>query len=191
MPSCPLKARHVVNLPLHYLFLENITLKQKQKIKTFIVNSNNQLNAIFSAFDPLNDKLSPGHRLIDIFLDYILFHKVQYKKNTNIIFHLCNLNLITLKALSNIKLAILVTNASIKSNNITTSVTHIYSCNNSNRKTIYYTINIMSIEAKLFVLKYGINQALLIPKVSCIIVIKNSIYTAQKIFDPLNLPYQI
>ena len=191
MPSCPLKARHVVNLPLHYLFLENITLKQKQKIKTFIVNSNNQLNAIFSAFDPLNDKLSPGHRLIDIFLDYILFHKVQYKKNTNIIFHLCNLNLITLKALSNIKLAILVTNASIKSNNITTSVTHIYSCNNSSRKTIYYTINIMSIEVKLFVLRYRINQALQIPEVSCIIVIKNPIYTVQKIFDPLNLPYQI
>ena len=191
MPSCPLKARHVVNLPLHYLFLENITLKQKQKIKTFIVNSNNQLNAIFSAFDPLNNKLSPGHRLIDIFLDYILFHKVQYKKNTNIIFHLCNLNLITLKASSNIKLAILVTNASIKSNNITTSVTHIYSCNNSSRKTIYYTINIMSIEVKLFVLRYRINQALQIPEVSCIIVIKNPIYTVQKIFDPLNLPYQI
>ena len=191
-----LKARHAVNLPLHHLSLENMTLKQKQKIKSFIVDSNNQLNAIFPAFDPLNDELSPGHRLINIFSDCILFHKVQYKNNTNITntnitFHLCNLNAITLKASSNIKSAIIVTNASVKSNNITTSVTHIYSCNNSSRKTIYYTINIMSIEAKLFVLKYGINQALQIPKVSCIIVIKNSIYTAQKIFDPLNLPYQI
>jgi len=168
-----------------------MTLKQKQKIKNFIVDSNNQLNAIFSAFDPLNDELSPDHRLIDIFSDCILFHKVQYKNNTNIIFHLCNLNTITLRALSNIKSAIIVTNASVKSNNITTSVTHIYSCNNSSRKTIYYTINIMSIEAKLFVLRYGINQALQIPEVSCIIVIKNPIYTVPKIFDPLNLPYQI
>jgi len=49
----------------------------------------------------------------------------------------------------------------------------------------------MSIEAKLFVLRYGINQALQIPEVSCIIVIKNPIYTVPKIFDPLNLPYQI
>jgi len=168
-----------------------MTLKQKQKIKNFIVDSNNQLNAIFSAFDPLNDELSPDHRLIDIFSDCILFNKVQYKNNTNIIFHLCNLNTITLRALSNIKSAIIVTNASVKSNNITTSVTHIYSCNNSSRKTIYYTINIMSIEAKLFVLRYGINQALQIPEVSCIIVIKNPIYTVPKIFDPLNLPYQI
>jgi len=71
-----LKARHAVNLPLYHLSLENITLKQKQKIKSFIVDSNNQLNAIFPAFDPLNDELSPGHRLIDIFSDCILFHKV-------------------------------------------------------------------------------------------------------------------
>jgi len=191
MTKCLLKARHAVNLPLHHLSLENMTLKQKQKIKNFIVDSNNQLNAIFSAFDPLNDELSPDHRLIDIFSDCILFNKVQYKNNTNIIFHLCNLNTITLRALSNIKSAIIVTNASVKSNNITTSVTHIYSCNNSSRKTIYYTINIMSIEAKLFVLRYGINQALQIPEVSCIIVIKNPIYTVPKIFDPLNLPYQI
>jgi len=53
-----------------------MTLKQKQKIKSFIVNSNNQLNAIFPIFDSLNDELSPGHRLIDIFSDCILFHKV-------------------------------------------------------------------------------------------------------------------
>jgi len=40
----------------HYLFLENITAKQQQKIKSFIVNANNYLNRIFSSFDFLNHK---------------------------------------------------------------------------------------------------------------------------------------
>jgi len=40
----------------HHLFLENITTKQQQKIKSFIVNANNYLNGIFSSFNFLNHK---------------------------------------------------------------------------------------------------------------------------------------
>ena len=46
----------------HYLFLENITTKQQQKIKSFIVNVNNYLNRIFSSFDFLNYKFFLYHQ---------------------------------------------------------------------------------------------------------------------------------
>ena len=77
---------------------------------------------------------------------------------------------------------IVISDASIR-NNITTSIAHIYSHSNPVKKTLYHAISITSTEAKLFAIRCGINQAVQFPKVSHIIVITNSIYTAHQIFD--------
>jgi len=51
--------------------------------------------------------------------------------------------------------------------------------------------NITSTEAKLFAIKYDINQATQIANINHIIVITNSIYATKRIFDSLVHLYQI
>ena len=85
---------------------------------------------------------------------------------------------------------LIVTNASIK-NNITTSITHIYIYNRPIVKTVYYIMNITRTEAKLFAIRYGINQATNTHRISKIIVITDSIYAARKIFNTSYYSFQI
>jgi len=94
-----------------------------------------------------------------------------------------------LEVSSDNKAAIVVSDASIKSNNVTTSVAYIHSYNNPVRKTVYYAINIISIGAELFVLRCGINQAIHISDISCIIDITDVIHIVEKIFNMLNYPF--
>jgi len=51
----------------HYLLLNKVTLKQRLKIKSSIVNTNNHLNDILLFFDSLYKELSPGFCLVDTF----------------------------------------------------------------------------------------------------------------------------
>jgi len=69
-----LEKKHAKNSLFHYLSLKTITFKQWQKINSFIVNTNNCLNRIFSSFDPLNSKFSPSFRLIDNFPSSFSFY---------------------------------------------------------------------------------------------------------------------
>jgi len=52
----------------------------------------------------------------------------------------------------------IISDISVK-NNITTSIFYIQRKYNIIRKIIYHVINILSTEAELFAIKYGINQA--------------------------------
>lgn len=61
------ESRYTNNSSQYQLSLENIKPKQRLKVKSFISNSNNHLNSIFPSFDSLNDEISPGNRLINIF----------------------------------------------------------------------------------------------------------------------------
>lgn len=61
--------------------------------------------------------------------------------------------------LFNPNLIIVVTNASIK-NNIATFIAHIHLYANPIIKMLYHTIGITFTEAKLFAIKYSINQAI-------------------------------
>lgn len=97
-----------------------------------------------------------------------------------------DLNSITLEVSSDNKAAIVVSDASVKSNNVTTSVAHIHSYNNPVRKTVYHAINIISIEAELFVLRCRINQAI---HISDIFYITDVIHIVEKIFNMLNYPF--
>jgi len=54
---------------------------------------------------------------------------------------------------------------------------------------IHYAVNIIFTEAKLFAIRYGINQAIQIPGISYIILITDVIHAAYQIFDSLIHPY--
>ena len=86
--------------------------------------------------------------------------------------------------------ALVVLDASIK-NNIATSILHIHMVNKPLTRTIYQAVNVRSTKAELLAIRCGINQATHVDNISRIIVITDSIHAAQKIFDPLNHPFQI
>ena len=90
---------------------------------------------------------------------------------------------------SSLFMAIIVMDASIK-NDIATSISYIYLSNHLLTKTVHYMAFVTSTEAKLFMIRCGINQACIKENMSKIIVVTNSIYAAKKIFDTVSHPYQ-
>jgi len=62
--------------------------------------------------------------------------------------------------------------------------------NSSLIKTLYHAVFVTSTEAKLFAIRYSINQASNKKDISKIIIITNSIHAAKKIFDPSSHPFQ-
>ena len=158
--------QHVINLlldenyskkaKLHYLLLEYLTDKQHSKVKSSIVDINNCLNEVFPAFDRLHKELSSSFQLVDTLPDHISFHIVNCKNNKVKNAHLCNLNKIFEDFLSNSNTILVISDASIK-NNIVTSILHIHSSWNVLTKTIHHVINITSTEAELFSIRCGIN----------------------------------
>ena len=80
---------------------------------------------------------------------------------------------------------VIVSNASIK-NHVVISIS-----NSLVIKTIHYVVNILSTEAKLFVIRYDINQATCLSNINHIFVITDSIHVADRIFDSLLHLYQI
>ena len=102
LQTTSLLLNHVINLVLenrytknslsHCLFLENITIKQWQKIKSSIVDTNNCLSKVLPLFDSLNYEFSPGFRLIDIFSSYFPFHEPNYKYKESKEAYFCNLD---------------------------------------------------------------------------------------------------
>jgi len=138
---------------------------------------NNRFNEVFPSFDPYNPKFSPGSRIIDNFHSCFSFHSFSKYSNDQLISHSCQLDNLAIVSSKNPSYALIVTDASIK-NDVATSITHIHTCNKPVVKTIHYVVNITSIEAKLFTIRCGINQATNIQGISKIIVITDSIYSA-------------
>ena len=145
-----LEKRHAFQSQLHCLFLDYISSKQQQRIKSSIVDANDHLNGVFLFFNSLNCELHPGFRLIDIFSSCISFHKTNHCSNES------KLDKIVFNTLLELNTVLVASDTSIK-NNIATSIAYIHSFNSSLKKTLYHTINITSIEAELFVLRCGIN----------------------------------
>ena len=79
--------------------------------------------------------------------------------------------------------------ASVK-NNMALSITHIHIHNKPIIKILHHAVNVTSIEAEFFTIRYGINQAVHLQDISKIIVVTNSIHIARKIFNPLSHPLQ-
>jgi len=95
-----------------------------------------------------------------------------------------------LQSSSSPSIAIIVTDASIK-NDIATSILHIHLVDHSLIKTVHHASFVTSTEAKLFAIRYGINQACNKENVSKIIIITDSIHAVRKIFNNKSHPYQI
>ena len=185
-----LERRHTLASELHWLSLVYITSKQQAKIKISINDANNHLNGIFPSFDSLNDKFCLRLRLIDFFSSCFLFHKADCCSNKSKRAYCNKLNELVFNVSNEPDTVIVVLDTSIK-DNIATSIAHIHSFNNPLKKMLYHAINITSTEARLFALKYGINQAIQITDSFCIIIITDVLYVAEKIFDSSIHLYQL
>ena len=185
-----LEMRSSNDIESHWLSLERLMPRQCAIIKGSIVDMDNRFNKVFLSFSLFNYEFLLGNRLIDIFSNHFSFHSLNKKSNHNIKSYLLKLNSITLQALWDSYLVIVIIDVSIK-NQVATLISHVHIYDRLVIKTIHHIVNIMSTEAKLFVIRYGINQAIYLPNVKYIFVITDSIHTAKRIFDSLSHPYQI
>ena len=122
------------------------------------MNVNNRLNRVFSSFDPFNNKFSSRNRLIDIFPSYFSFHSTNRRNKESIKVHICKLDEITFQVSLNSKTAMVILDTSIK-NQVTTFIVYVHTYNSLVIKMIHYVINIILTKAKLFTIRYSINQA--------------------------------
>ena len=105
---------------LYWLAIDNFAEKQRLKIKSSVVDTNN-LNDIYSFFNRLHRELSPGFYLCDNFSNYFSFHK---KKPENIYNHLKSLDKLLFNSFLNPNMVIIIADTRIR-NNTATSVSYI------------------------------------------------------------------
>jgi len=129
--------------------MENLSSKQRLKIKKPIVNANNRLNNIFKFFNSFNHEFSSGNRLVNSFSSCFSFFLLDRKNIDSRKIHFHKLNKVIFNALADSKTVIIILDASIK-NNIATSISYIHTHNLLVLKTIHHAINVTSTEAKLF-----------------------------------------
>jgi len=149
-----------------------------------------RFNKVFSSFDPYNSEFSPSSRIINNFHSHISFHFFNKCSKDNLISCSHQLDNLAIVSSEDLSYTLVVTNASIK-NNVTISITHIHIHNRSVIKTVHHVVNVTNTEAKLFAIRYGINQATNIHGISKIVVITDSIHSAQKIFNASHHLFQI
>jgi len=104
--------------------------------------------------------------------------------------HLYTLNKILNDFLSNSSIVLVISDTSIK-NNVTTSILHICFNKNIIAKTHYHIINVTFTKAKLFLIRYRINQAIQVSNAKNITMIIDIIYTARHIFNLSSYSYQL
>jgi len=117
------------------------------------------LNRVFPSFDPFSSEFSPRNRLIDIFSSYFSFHSTNRRSEESIKVYIRKPNKITFQASTNPKIAVVVSNASIK-NQVTTFIVHVHTYNSSVIKMIHHATNVTLTETELFAIRCGINQAI-------------------------------
>ena len=170
--------------------MEKLTDKQRLKVKSSIVDANNRLNGIFHSFDPFNNKFSSRNRLIDMFLSCFLFYLSDRKSAETRKTYLHKLDKIIFNTLTDPRMAIIISDVSIK-NQVAISIAHIHVHDSPIIKTIHHAVNVTFTEAELFAIRCGLNQAIQLSNIECIVVITYSIHVAKKIFDSLIHPYQV
>ena len=143
----------------------------------------------FHSFDPINPELFPGHRIIDTFSNYFILQPFNKQVNCNVTSWVQELDRITIKSLESPSIVLVISDASIK-NNVATYIAHIHIKDRPITKTLHYALNVTSTEAKLVVIRCGINQATNHDFISTIIIITDSIHIAKKIFDLSSHPLQ-
>jgi len=96
--------------------------------------------------------------------------------------YIYQLDSMVIKASSLQSIAIIILDASIK-NNIATFISHTHISNQPLIKTLHHATFVTSIEAEMFAIRCGINQATSKTNISKIVVITDSIHAAKRIFN--------
>ena len=174
---------------LHLLSLGFLSKHQCQLIKGPIVNMDNYFNENFPSFDPFNSEFSLGYRIIDTFSSHFSFHSFSKCNKDSLKFCVHRLDKLAIESLNNPSHTLVIMDISIK-NNITISISHIHIHNRSITKTLHHAVNVLSIKAKLFAIRCGINQTTNSCGISKIIVITDSIHAVKFFFDLSFHPYQ-
>ena len=174
----------------HYFLLDLLTPCQWERIKGPIIDMDNKFNKVFPSFDLHNFKFSLGSRIIDIFSSYFSFHSFSKYSKDNLISSSQQLNNWAIVSSEDPSYALIVTDISIK-NNVAISIAYIHICDKPIVKTIHYAVNITSTKAKLFSIRYGINQATNIQEILKIVIIIDLLYVAQNFFDSLSYLFQV
>jgi len=151
------------------------------------MDTNNYLNRIFPSFNSLNYEISPGTQLIDIFSSHFSFYHANHKDKESKTTYIHKLDECVFCTSNNFKSVSVVSDAGIK-NNVTMSISHVYSLSNLIKKIIHHTVNIMSTKVELFTIRCGINQAIQISNIAHIIM--DTIHVVHHIFDSLVHLYQ-
>ena len=167
-----------------------LTNRQKNIAKGHLINSCNKSYGIFLFFAPLHQEFTPGFCLSDIFSDCFSLNLANKKEKDKDKICVQELNDMALRFSSSPNTALIVTDASIK-NDIATSISHIHQANHPLIKTVHHAAFVTSLEAELFAIRCGINQACNKEDVSKIFVITNSIHAAKNIFNSSPHPYQL
>ena len=116
----------------------------------------NRFNEVLSSFDLLNPEFAPGCRIIDIFSSCFYFHSFNKCSDDSFLSHSHQLDNLAIMSSENPLHALVITDTSIK-NYVAISITHIHIYNRPIIKTLYYVVNVNSMEAKLFTIRCGIN----------------------------------
>jgi len=169
--------------------VSSLTNQQKNIAKGYLIDSYNKVYDIFPSFSSLNLEFSPGFRIIDNFSDHFSFNLVNKKEKEKDRIRTQELDEMVLCTSSSPHTALVVTDASIK-NDIAISISHMHIANHPLTKTVHHAVFITSMEAELFAIRCGINQACIKENVSKIIIVTDSIYAAKKIFDSKSHPFQ-
>jgi len=148
------------------------------------------LLGIFPSFSPIDPEFFPGNRIVDTFSDRYFFNLANKKSDNSNNLRGQELDEMVLHLSSDSQAALIVTDASIK-NDIATSISHIHSHNRLLVKTVHHASFVTTMEAELFAIRCGINQASAIPNVSKIVVVTDSMHAARRIFSNESHPYQI
>jgi len=155
-----------------------------------IVNIDNRFNEVLPSFDLSNKEFTLDHHLINIFSNHFSFHTLSKQSNKNLRVHIWSLDNISFTFSLDSSITLVVSDASIK-NQVATSISHVYVHNKQVIKMIHHAVNVTTTEAKLFVIRCGINKATNLQGIRKIVVITDSIYSTRKVFDYMSYPFQV
>ena len=137
----------IIILKRLHLIIYYLIDKQWLKIKSPIIDINTYLNEVIPSFDSLNKEFSLGFCLINTFSDWFSFLSVNQKDIDILRTHCNRLNNIYKDTFSNQNIILIITNICIN-NNVATLVSHVYKDHNIINKSVYYAMNVNSIEVE-------------------------------------------
>ena len=167
----------------------SLTFYQKNIAKGHLIDSSNKAYGIFLSFSLLNPEFFPGSHISDNFPDCFYFNLVNQKGKEKDKIRAQELDDMVLRISPSHQTTLVVTDASIK-NNIAISILHVHIVNQPLTKTVHHAAFVTSIEAELFTIRCGINQACSKDNVSKIVIVIDSIHATKIIFDSKPYLYQ-